>query len=368
MANNIPERDPQEKDPKTKKRWIVPLVIAVVAVSVLVVCLMARYDRQRVISQYESDSSQNESGSSVSAGNEVEPEDVESTGLTESEENQIQTENEEAIAQTEVTLPDGVDVYNILLVGVDRRDSSWNGNADSIILMSINKTKERITLMSFMRDLYANVPGHGVRKINSASAYGGADLLVETLEENYKVQVDSYIWVDFESMIEIVDIVGGVDLTLSDAEAEVANRYIKEMCGLMDRDPEEEYFSSGGTYHCDGMQTVAYGRIRYVGNADYQRTERQRTIMRKILNNAAKLSTDEVNELAIEILPLMHNGLSSQALTDLLTSAPTLFSYDIVESRVPYDGHFTSVKEILNPDMAYTIERIQDELYGVKHK
>lgn len=290
--------------------------------------------------------------------------DAESTGLTDSEADQLKKENDKAIANANVQLPDNANVYNLLLVGVDRRDTSWNGNSDSMILLSINKTSKKITMMSFMRDLYANIPGHGVRKLNAACAYGGCPLLVKTIEENYKVHIDNYAWVDFNSMIQIVDAVGGVDLNISDAEAKVANNYITEMCNLLGKDSSSELFSGGGNLHCDGVQTVAYGRIRYVGNSDYQRTERQRIIMSKIIDKAKGMSIGELNNFANTVLPLVHHDISATRVLSLTTSAPSLLKYDVVQSRVPYDDHFTVQKEILNPDMTYTIERINKELYG----
>ena len=116
------------------------------------------------------------------------------------------------------------DIYNVLLVGVDRRDDSWNGNSDSMILVSINKEKNKVSMVSLMRDTYVDIEGVGYAKLNAAYAYGAGPLLCSTVTDTFKIQVDRYAAVDFFDMIDIIDIIGGVTLDISAAEAEVGQR------------------------------------------------------------------------------------------------------------------------------------------------
>lgn len=345
---------------KKKKKWPTILIIILAVLAIVVAVCVGIFQHYYGMTQFEG---KNAEDVSVAENGSV-PDGADSTGLTDSEAEALKKQNEEEAANADVSLPDDNNVYNLLLVGVDRRDTSWSGNSDSMILLSINKNTKKITMMSFMRDLYANIEGHGVRKLNAACAYGGCPLLVKTIEQNYKVHIDNYAWVDFNSMVQIVDAVGGLDLTISDAEAESANGSIREMCALMNKDASSELFTKGGNMHCDGIQAVAYGRIRHVGNSDYQRTERQRIIMTKIIQKARKMSLGELNSFASTVLPLVHHDIPAGTVLSLTTSAPAILKYDVVQSRVPYDDHFTVEKEILNPDMAYTISRIQEELYG----
>ena len=118
----------------------------------------------------------------------------------------------------DVILPVNKDIYNLLLVGVDRRDSSWAGNSDSMILVSVNNKKKIVHMISFMRDLYADIPGYGVGKLNAACAHGGCPLLVQTIEENYGVNIDNYVSVDFAGLIHIIDAMGGVQIELTDED------------------------------------------------------------------------------------------------------------------------------------------------------
>ena len=119
--------------------------------------------------------------------------ETESTGLTDEETDALQSE---ILNETQdIELPNNNNVYNILLIGVDRRDKTWYGNSDSMILMSINKDTKQIHMTSFMRDLYANIPDVGVKKLNAACAYGGGPLVVRTIEDNMLMKcADSVMW------------------------------------------------------------------------------------------------------------------------------------------------------------------------------
>ena len=179
-------------------------------------------------------------GEDTTAEDEVNPEDATGEVLSDEEQQELDAKLAE-FADSEPVTNDG-NVYNVLLVGVDRRDKSWAGNSDSMILMSLNYEKKQISMISLMRDTYVNIPGIGMRKLNAAHANGAGPLLLETVTQNYKVQVDRYVSVDFNSMIDIIDKLGGVELTLSDDEVRVANNYITEMCNLRKLDPNSYYF------------------------------------------------------------------------------------------------------------------------------
>ena len=327
-------------------KWL-PIVLGVLGVlAVLVLVAFGMFYHYYKLSNYEGKTGAAEvqlSSEGIKAAKEAAEANVEKLNLSDSEVEQIRAENSKAIKAANVTDVETPDVYNVLLVGVDRRDDTWYGNADSIILASINKEKQRITLMSFMRDLYADIPGYGVHKLNAACAYGGCSLLVTTLEENYKVHIDNYVWVDFQSMAEVIDALGGVDLTLTDAEAEAANGLITEICDIVGVDPQSEYFRDGGDLHCDGIQAVGYGRIRYVGNSDFQRTERQRIVMEQMISKTKDLSLSDLNSFATTVLPLVHHDIPITTVLSLTASAPTFLKYDIKEARVPIDDYYQSV-------------------------
>ena len=253
-------------------------------------------------------------------------------------------------------------IYNLLLIGVDRRDASWNGNSDSMILISVNHNMRRITMMSFMRDLGAEIEGNGLNKLNSAYAVGGADLLVSTLKTNYGVEIDNYACADFRSMIGTVDSMGGIEITLSDEEAELANGLILDMAGIVGDDPEPHLFPGGGTYVCDGYQTVGYARIRFVGNNDYERTERQRSVLTSAAKKLSSMSGEELVSFAMSAFTLIRHDFSAASIAALAAKVPEMIQYDFVQSRVPYDGLYTGQGEMLIPVQPDTNRRIAEEL------
>ncbi len=263
-----------------------------------------------------------------------------------------------------IDIAESGDVYNLLLVGVDlRAGETWNGNSDSMILVSINSAKKTIYLTSFMRDLYADIPGVGTYKLNRAFAVGGGPLLVQTIEENYRISIDGYAWVDFYDMIDIIDLVGGIDIEVSTEEAEVANKYIKEMATGIGIDPSGYYLTGGGTLHLNGMQAVAYARIRYVGNADFGRTQRQRDVITKIFQKLQNMSLTDVNTFLNSALPYVSHNLSSETVTALILNTPSYLNYSVVSQRVPFDGYYTYSGEMLVPDFEYTINMLQSTIY-----
>lgn len=247
-------------------------------------------------------------------------------------------------------------VYQLLMIGTDHRDDSWNGNSDVMILATINKAQEKITITSFMRDLYADIPGHGVHKLNYAYAVGGGDKLEETLENNYRLEIDNYAVVDFGTMAKIVDTVGGVAMEISDAECEVLNGYLNSM------DAQEDYLPGGGEYILNGNQAVAYMRIRYVGNNDYQRTQRQRDVLKAIFASVGELDMQELLVITKEVLQNVEHNIGLWQLLELVGMISDMTSYELEENRIPYDDLYTSQGEMLVPDFEATIERLHESL------
>ncbi|MCC8067520.1 MAG: LCP family protein [Clostridiales bacterium] len=261
------------------------------------------------------------------------------------------------------------DIYNVLLIGVDRQERTWNGNSDCVILVSINKADNRVTMVSLMRDTYVNIPDVGYKKLNAAYAYGAGPLLCETVTENYKIEVDRYVAVDFWDLVDIIDIIGGVDLEVSAEEVEVANGYIMDMCErLMDIDPSEHYFpSEGGLIHADGVQAVAYARNRYVGNSDFDRTERQRYVLTQLMAEVQQMSLAQMTEKMQSILEYITTNISETEIWSMVTELPEMLQYDFETSRVPYDNMYSTIyvngQDMLVPDWEETLELLHDFIY-----
>ncbi len=261
------------------------------------------------------------------------------------------------------------DIYNILLVGVDRRDKTWNGNSDAMLLVSINKEKNKVSIVSLMRDTYVNIDGVGYWKLNGAYAYGAGKLLCKTVTDTFRVKVDRYVAVDFFDLIDIIDIIGGVDLEISAAEAEVANGYILDMCNLMNIDGMEHQLpSEGGMIHCDGVQAVAFARNRFVGNSDFERTERQRYVISQLMKEAKQMSLAQMTAVMKEVLQHVTMNVPETEIWSMISEVPDMLDYEFEMSRVPYDGLYSTIwvdnQDMLVPDWDETLKRLQEQIYG----
>ncbi len=261
-------------------------------------------------------------------------------------------------------------VYNVIIAGVDRDDESWNGNADSVMLVSLNNDQKRASVISLMRDTYVEIPGHDYNKLNASYAYGGGPLLCDTVEENYRIPVERYAAVDFENLVDIVDALGGIELEWTANEIEVANGYIKDMCERVLHVPYEEHaiLDEPGLLLSDGVQAVAYARNRFVGNSDYTRTQRQRYVIQQMVEKIKTLSSTQLLSFVQKVLPLVTHNLPENEIWSLVWDAPAILKYDIVMDRVPYDGKYTEIdvggQGMLVPDWEDTINQMHQTIYG----
>ncbi|MBQ9375948.1 MAG: LCP family protein [Ruminococcus sp.] len=231
------------------------------------------------------------------------------------------------------------DVMNILLLGTDARDNSERGRSDSMILLSINKQTEEIVMTSFLRDIYLTIPGIETTRLNHAYAYGGADLAVETIEQNFKIKIDRYAQVDFTSFVKVVDAVGGVDINVTAEEVPYVNKYLIEINDIENQAQGSGNLTHSGKQTLNGRQALSYSRIRYIGT-DFGRTERQRKVLEQVIKKARKLSITDLDKLLDKLLPCVTTNLTEGELFKLILKSPTYFKYDVKQCRVPVDDSY----------------------------
>ena len=234
-------------------------------------------------------------------------------------------------------------VDNILVIGTDSRDiETDSGRSDSIILLSINSKNNTIYMTSFLRDVYVYINDtYGSGKLNSAYAYGGPELLMDTIESNYGIRIDDYVLVSFAACAAVIDSVGGVEITLSDDEANALNEIlISEVNELMGDKRNDDLLDGGGTYNLSGKQALSYSRIRYVGNADFERTSRQREVLSIAMKKACK-NPVSICGIFLNALPEISTNIHGLSLYGYSLKAPFLImGYDISQQQIPADGTF----------------------------
>ena len=182
--------------------------------------------------------------------------------------------NYEKMSEDEIQINEGVvenltGYTNIALLGLDTLDETFeNSRSDCIMIISINNDTKDVKIVSVYRDTYLNIEGYGLDKITHSHAYGKVPLTINTINQNLDLNITRYVTINFESVINIVDAIGGVEITLTDAEA-------SQISGV----------DGAGTYNLTGKQALAYGRIRII-DSDYARTERMRTVVIKVFEKA----------------------------------------------------------------------------------
>ena len=260
-------------------------------------------------------------------------------------------------------------VINVLLIGNDSRKQGTDGRSDAMILVSVSNATKTIHMTSLLRDMYVEIPGHGHNRLNAAYSYGGAQLLLETLELNFDININRYVLVNFQAFANLVDTVGGVDLELSNEEVKYVNAYLVEYNMLEDRPEGTDYLdeSLSGMLHLNGPQALAYCRNRYIGT-DFGRTERQRKVLSAIIKQApAKLLTNS-EELMDGLLPNLTTNLTREECEELSLEAVKILTYDIIQSSIPIPGSYESVTidkmAVLQVDFEKNKQYIRENIYG----
>ena len=248
-------------------------------------------------------------------------------------------------------------VKNILLIGQDRRKGDGaRMRSDSMIVATIDFTTNDIKLTSLMRDMYVPVPGYGYGMINATYLHGGMALLDETIERNFGIAIDGNVEVDFTRFISLMNLIGPLDIELKQEEAEFLNR-------------ENGWNLKAGNNSMNSEQVLAYCRVRRVGRSDWERTDRQRSVVTKMFNKLRQSDLSTLYRFANEAFPLFKTDLSN---SEILRYVYTVISkgMHITESkRLPKDGTYTQeireeTLQVLVPDLSANANLLQEYVYG----
>lgn len=259
-------------------------------------------------------------------------------------------------------------VLNLLLIGQDRRPGEGRARSDSMIIMTINKTDKTIKLTSLMRDLYVQIPGYSDNRINAAYAFGGMELLDATIKQNFDIEVDGNIEVDFSGFQKVIDSIGGIELDIHEDEIKVLNNYVKELNKMAGEEETVNMIIQSGMQHINGTQALAYSRIRYVGNGDFGRTERQRKVLMAAFDKVKNSGLNEMLKLADTIFPLLTTDMSNSDLIGVGVEVLGMGVGEIETHNIPEDASFryASIRgmSVLVPDIDKCRQVLRQVIYG----
>lgn len=275
------------------------------------------------------------------------------------------------------------DIVNVALFGIDTRSlSSFKGNSDSIMILSLNTNTKMVKIISLVRDTFIPITYNGIttyNKINSAYAKGGPELAIKVINTNFGLDITEYATVNFFGMVDIIDAVGGIEAELTQAEVVNAsknsyaiNGCIYEICNSLGISPKSHYVTSAGKQHLNGIQAVAYSRIRYVANIwgtnnDYGRTDRQRYVMEQLFNKALTMEKTQYVKLVKSLIPCTETSLSYSEILglafDMLLESPSF-----EQARIPRDDMLmtqpkTSAGSVVYYDLDFAEKLIHAFIY-----
>lgn len=257
------------------------------------------------------------------------------------------------------------DYQTIALFGLDNRSTGKlsEGRSDVIMLAAINNKTHEVKLVSVYRDSYLDT-GNGIyEKCNAAYAKGGPEQALSMLNTNLDLAITDYITVDFNAIVECIDLLGGVEMTITDDEAILMLGYIQELNKITGNNSKCP--TSGGTYNLDGVQATAFARIRYGGGDDYKRTERQRAVLSAMVDKAQKSDLKTVNALINQMFGDIETNFSN---ADLIALAANIFNYKIGDTcGFPYEkaSHkYDKIGDVVIPcDLVSNVTSLHEFLY-----
>lgn len=237
-------------------------------------------------------------------------------------------------------------VLNVMLFGEDNHGEDEHGRSDTMIMMSIDNRHKKLKLTSFQRDTYVYIPEYGYNKINASYTYGGAKLSIQTIESNFGIKIDRYAVVDFDSFIEIIDTLGGIDMELTQDEIDYINY---QMYKNNQTSNPTTITDAPGTVHLTGQQALWYARNRGLsigedGNQigidgdDWDRTSRQRKLLETVFESMKGADLAQIVSIVGSVGPLVTTNLKKDEITALVTRSLTYLQYDVEQYYIPEEG------------------------------
>ncbi len=283
--------------------------------------------------------------------------------------NQIEGEELDNVEMNVVTSEKMTGYQNIALFGVDSRgDGSDMGvnNSDTIIIASINNDTKAVKLVSVYRDTLLNVGNDSYHKANSAYMAGGASQAVSMLNTNLDLQIQDYVTVDMNALVKVIDLLGGLTIEMTADEVVHMNNYCVETSEITGQDYTRIEPEVAGVYELNGVQATSYARIRHTAGLDFERTERQRLILQKLVQKAKKSSLGTLSSIMDEVFPLVKTSLSKSQIFDM---GAGMLSYTFDETcGFPYEhtGKMIDGKgDVVIPDTLETnVKELHRFLFG----
>lgn len=242
-------------------------------------------------------------------------------------------------------------VLNVMLFGEDNAKGAEFGRSDSMIMLSIDNRHKKLKMTSFQRDSYVYVDGYGYDKLTNAYAYGGPKLTIQTIESNFGVKVDRYAVVDYASFIDIIDVLGGIDLELNQDEIDYINYQLYKN---KQSNTRTTITDAPGIVHLTGQEALWYARNRGLDSSeeeigiagdDWDRTSRQRKLLETLFNDMKEPDLTQIISIVGKVGPLVTTNLKKDEITTLVSHSLTYLTYSVEQYTVPQEGQWYYIND-----------------------
>lgn len=253
------------------------------------------------------------------------------------------------------------DITNILLIGSDARKTNEVGRSDAMMILTIDDKNKAIKLTSLARDTLVKIPGYDYEKLTHAYAYGKEKLLLDTIEYNFKIKINDYVSINFNSFIELVDSLGGVEVDINDKDISHLNDVIANSFKVYNskNNQKPKYIRNSGKQLLNGYQTLAYARIRKLDTI-YNRDERQRDVLNSIANKLSNMPVSSYPSIINSILPYVDINMSIPKMIELAIKSKELYNYDIKQLEFPLKDYRCEAKLAKNNSFVVKWDKVEN--------
>lgn len=254
---------------------------------------------------------------------------------------------------------------NIALYGVDSREGKMDieAHSDALMVASINNKTKDVKLVSVYRDTYLDNTNGEYRKATECYYFGGAERSMNMLNKNLDLNITDFVTIDFSGLADVIEILGGIEIDVQEDEIQWINGYQEEGSQVTGR--EIVPVTQAGLQTLNGLQAMSYCRIRYTAGSDYKRTERQRTVLEKILQKAKTMDLLKLNALIDEMTPHILTSLST---TEILGLAKDVAKYNLVDTTgFPFEVQTANISAgdcVIPVNLAQNVQRLHNWLFG----
>ena len=256
---------------------------------------------------------------------------------------------------------------NILLLGGDSRSTESYARTDTMIILSVNREESLFKMTSIMRDTWVELKPSQMGKINAANVYGGPELVMKVINDSFGTDIRDYVMVNMYDLVHIVDLVGGVEIEITESERQYINSYTEDYLKNVAQYDGDTYLEETGRVWLNGLHAMAFCRNRYSDN-DYQRVMRQQKVLLAMADKMQNMEVNDLMDVLDQIMVYIQTDMETEEMKDLAFTGLSADIESVGQYRIPADGTFEAgmfgSTWCIKPDFAENTRLLKEFIYG----